>query len=75
LLLETYSAKKSLNLCYTSGHKEIGEVGKQIQIRKSDTKEAITLIYKLRAITVRSDNGSYMIRAISNRSDNVSSQC
>jgi hypothetical protein len=30
------------------------------------------LIYKLKAITVRSDNGSYMLRAKINRSNNIS---
>jgi hypothetical protein len=28
----------------------------------------MTLIYKIRTITVSSDNGSYMLRAITNRS-------
>jgi hypothetical protein len=38
-LLKAYSAKKNLNLFYSSIHKEIGgEVEKQIQIRKSDNK-------------------------------------
>jgi hypothetical protein len=44
-------------------------------LRKAVTNKAITLIHELRAITVRSDNGSYMLKAITNRSDHVSPQC
>ncbi len=38
---------------------KLEKVEKQTQIRKSDnySSRAISLIYKLRAITVRSDNG------------------
>jgi hypothetical protein len=36
------------------------------------TNKAITLILKLKAITVRSDNGTNMHKAKNNKSDNVS---
>ncbi len=37
--------------------------------------EAIMLVYKLRVITVRIINGSYMLREMTNTSDNISPQC
>ncbi len=36
---------------------------------------ALTLTYKLKAITVRSDNETNMPRAMNNRSNNASQQC
>jgi hypothetical protein len=65
-LLKAYSAKNLKSP--SSEHNETGEVERQIQIRKSDSYviESITLIYKLRAMTVRCENGSYMLRAITN---------
>jgi hypothetical protein len=51
--------------------KQVHNNGKTI----TNTVEAIMLIDKLRAISIRRDNGTNIHRAINNRSDNVSHQC
>jgi hypothetical protein len=61
-LLKAYSVKRNLKSSFSYVNKEIGEVEEQIQKGK-----AITLIFKLIAITVRTNNGSCMLRAIANK--------
>jgi hypothetical protein len=52
-MVRSLFGNKNVKSPSSSVHKRNGEVENQKQIRKSDKKAAITLIYKLRAITVR----------------------
>ncbi len=74
-LLKAYLAKKLKIYSIVLYTEKLEKLKSRSKYRKAITIEVIMLIYKLRATTVRSDNGFYMLRAITNRSDNVSPQC
>jgi hypothetical protein len=67
------TAIKSVSCAKKLISKELEKFDMQMMIgEKRKQLEAITLIYKLGAITIRSDNGTNMPRVINNRRGNAS---